>query len=107
MSTNAEYNIMLFRLANAEEIMCKVIKEFDEENSNVFMCVDVVQLLRDVDEQGKMKMGMVDYMPYTDGSFVLFKNNIVGMAFPTDSLVASYNQKFSKIVMPPKQGIIT
>lgn len=92
--------ILFLQLTTGVELIAKTA-ELEEG----FVVQDAVQLLSSDDGTGKVRMGFVNYMPYVkDGIFIL-KSAVAVMGEPQDSLLTSYREMTSGIVIPDNKII--
>lgn len=83
----------LIRLSTGEEVITK-IKEEDECTVTI---EDGIMLI----PAGEGKIGMVPFMPYSDGSpITISRNHIMFMAVPNDDLQRQVTQLTSGIQLP-------
>ena len=98
-------NMKIVRLLSGEELLCKRIEE--DENGDVVL-VDPVNIFTQNDENGKVSIGIVPFMPYTvpekNGrleELVPIKPHFIGfVSNPVDQLVDQYRRATSDIQVP-------
>ncbi len=91
-----EKQVVILKLIDGTEILAEV-----SENSGSYFCRDILQLVTDVDERGQGRMGLLEFMPYTDkeAGFAV-PSSVTAIAFPSKELLDHYNERFKKIIMP-------
>jgi len=91
-----EKRVVILKLVDGTEILAEV-----SENSGSYFCRDVLQLVTDIDEHGRGRMGLVDFMPYADKEAGLaVPSSVTSIAFPGKELLEHYNERFKKIITP-------
>jgi hypothetical protein len=92
-------NVLILKLSCGTELLCSVAEH--PEKPGAYFCSEILQLITDVSPEGGGRMGMVDFMPYSDAAagFVV-PSNMTALAFPSPELMEHYNKRFSKIIMP-------
>jgi len=101
MNENFESNILVLVLSNGDQILAEV-----EEHNGAYVCSNAMQILTRGDEStGQMSMGMVPYLPFTDGEIAI-PTHMAILAIPNKELTRHYNKTFgSGIITPPEQKI--
>ena len=91
-----EKQVVILKLVDGTELLAEVT-----ENSGSYFCRDILQLVTDVDERGQGRMGLIDFMPYSDkeAGFAV-PSSVTSIAFPSKELLDHYNERFKKIIMP-------
>lgn len=87
------------KLTCGTEIIADVGEAPDKPGT--YFCSHILQIMTDVDQSGRGRMALVDFMPYSDpeGGFVV-PSNMVCLAMPSEELMEHYNKRFSKIILP-------
>lgn len=94
-------DILILGLVSGEHIMGEV-----EERNGAYFVSDVVVILSEPDQAtGKMRMGMMPYMPYAQNGVMVPAATTI-LASPTEELRNYYSEKFGKIITP-STSIIT
>ena len=84
---------IILKLNDGTELLCTA-----EEKNGVYMCTDVIQIITQPDNLTKqMKMGFVDFMPYSSGQFAV-PTNMAILTTPSEDLSNYYAQRFGKII---------
>lgn len=91
--------VFFIQFVNGVEIVSKVI-EIDEG----FILQEPVQLVASDDGQGKVRMGLASFMPYVKGVLAL-RTSILAIGEPQDSLMNSYREMTTGIVVPDNKII--
>lgn len=95
--TKMEKQVVILKMIDGTEILATVT-----ENAGSYFCRDILQLVTDVDERGQGRMGLLDFMPYSDkeAGFAV-PSAVTSIAFPNKELLDHYNERFAKIIVPP------
>jgi hypothetical protein len=94
-------SVEILRLRSGEDILCDVITEIEGkyvvENPAVVMPVGR-------NDDGAMQMALSPWMPYsTNTEFTIPEDFVVTSAIPTEDILASYSNMYSKIYTPKSQ----
>lgn len=94
--------ITLFKLSTGEEILAKVL----QSNQNDFTIDNVVSLVYQPTEDGRMTAGFAPYMPYSDGPITLNRIAIISYTEQIkDKVIEQYRRVFSDIVIAPAGSV--
>lgn len=93
--------IKLYKLTSGEEIVANVkgtAPEYIEID-------DAVTLVYQQAPGGKMTVGFAPFMPYSEGSIILYSRTIAGTSDVTEQLLTEYQRVFSKIEIAPASAL--
>lgn len=96
-------NILILGLMTGEHLLATV-----DERQGAYLCTDVMQIIAEPDpENGSMRMGFTQYMPYADQSAgFAIPTNMCVIAMPTEEMRKFYSERFGRIITPPTPKII-
>lgn len=105
MSTTNPDNVRIVRLVSGEEIIGKVNEVFSGERRTHLILKDILVMFAG-SERGTI--GIMPYLPYADlkDGLKIAEENVVFAVVPQDKLLEQYTQAFSKVVTPPKKGLV-
>jgi hypothetical protein len=84
------------KLISGEELIATVT-----EDSGQYIATDVLQIMSVPDEQtSTMRMGLVDFMPYSNGKGIAIPAAMCIVSFPSEDFLNHYKQKFGRIITP-------
>lgn len=89
-------NTLILGLPSGEQIIADVTVD-----GGSFMCSNVLEIMRQVDDNGSMRMGLTPFMPYasTEGGISVPLTSAV-IAIPGAELRSAHQRAFSKIITP-------
>lgn len=89
----SDTNTVILGLNNGTEIVADV-----EIDGASFIVTNALEIMRQMDDTGAMRMGLAPWMPYAkqDGISVPLATTII--AVPGDELLAAHKRAFSKII---------
>lgn len=100
MSEVKNSGVLFIQFVNGVEVVSKVF-EIDEG----FILQDPVQLVASDDGQGKVRMGLASFMPYVKDGVLALRTSVLAIGEPQDSLMNSYREMTTGIVVPDNKII--
>jgi hypothetical protein len=95
------HDIKLFKLISGEEIIAKVTS-FRTVSGNEYVLEDVVSLVYQPTNDGRMTTGFAPFMPYAEGEIALNQSAVVSSTSELkQQILDEYNRVFSKIQIAP------
>lgn len=91
-----DQSTLILSLPSGEHIIADVTVD-----GGSFMCTNVLEIIRHVDDSGAMRMGLTPYMPYAsvEGGISVPLTTAV-IAIPGAELKNAHQRTFSKIITP-------
>lgn len=87
--------VLFIQLVTGVEIIAKTA-ELEEG----FVVQDPVQLVASDDGNGKVRMGLASFLPYVKDGVLIPKTSVLAIGEPQDSLLDSYREMTTGIVVP-------
>lgn len=76
-------------------------------SEGAYMCTNVLQILNHVGDDGQVKTGLQEFLPYAEPTGGLaIPTNMAMIALPKDTLKNFYSEKFGLIITPPEPKIV-
>jgi hypothetical protein len=90
--------IKVFKLLSGEDLICEVSASVENQNGKSHHeIINAATLVLQETEKG-MSVGLAAYMPYCNGTVILYQSAIVAESTPEPHMLQEYKRVFGKIM---------